>query len=85
MSCQCQLPVVSGEGAETERRLQTSKKMPGGWSALGVVWFFGLFFIVFNCKSSDTATPAEGLREVKTGVLKTENPALEVPLNELFA
>ncbi len=32
-----------------------------------------------------TATPAEGLREVKTGVLKTENPALEVPLSELFA
>ncbi len=32
-----------------------------------------------------TATPAEGLREVKTGVLKNENPALEVPLSELFA
>ncbi len=32
-----------------------------------------------------SATPAEGLREVKTGVLKTENPALEVPLSELFA
>jgi glutaminyl-peptide cyclotransferase len=59
VSCQCQLPAVSGEGAETERRLQTSKKMPGGWSALGVVWFFGLFFIVFNCKSSDIATPTE--------------------------
>jgi glutaminyl-peptide cyclotransferase len=59
VSCQCQLPVVRGEGAETARRLQTSKKMPGGWSALGMVWFFGLFFIVFNCKPSDTATPAE--------------------------
>jgi Uma2 family endonuclease len=32
-----------------------------------------------------TATPAEGLCEVKTGVLKTENPTLEVPLSELFA
>jgi Uma2 family endonuclease len=32
-----------------------------------------------------TATPPEGLREVKTGVLKTEKPALEVPLSELFA
>jgi hypothetical protein len=31
------------------------------------------------------ATPAEGLREVKTGVLNTENPALEVPLSEIFA
>ena len=32
-----------------------------------------------------TATPAEGLREVKIGILKTENPTLEVPLSELFA
>jgi glutaminyl-peptide cyclotransferase len=59
VSCQCQLPVVSGEGAETARRHQTSKKMPGARSALGAVWFFGLFFIVSNCKPSDTATPAE--------------------------
>jgi glutaminyl-peptide cyclotransferase len=39
-------------------RLQASLRKPGGWPALGVVWFFGLFFIVSNCKSSDTATPA---------------------------
>jgi len=31
------------------------------------------------------ATAAEGLREVKTGVLRTENPALELPLAEMFA
>jgi Uma2 family endonuclease len=31
------------------------------------------------------ATAAEGLREVKTGILRTENPALEVPLVEIFA
>jgi Uma2 family endonuclease len=36
-------------------------------------------------KQAYTATPAEGLREVKTSVLKTENPALEVPLSEIFA
>jgi Uma2 family endonuclease len=30
------------------------------------------------------ATPADGLREVKTGVLTTANPLIEVPLNELF-
>jgi Peptidase family M28 len=40
-------------------RLQASKRKPTGWSAVGVVWFLGLFFIVSNCKSSDTATPAE--------------------------
>jgi Uma2 family endonuclease len=31
------------------------------------------------------ATAADGLREVKNGFLRTENPALEVPLAEVFA
>ncbi len=30
------------------------------------------------------ATPAEGLREVKSGVLRTDHPALEVRLSEVF-
>src|SRR5258708_2548243 len=30
------------------------------------------------------ATAAEGLKEVKDGVLRTENPVLEMPLDELF-
>jgi glutaminyl-peptide cyclotransferase len=59
VSCQCQLPVVRGEGAETERKIQPSKRKPGGWSALGVVWFFCLFFIVSNCKPGNTTTPAD--------------------------
>ena len=32
-----------------------------------------------------TATAAEGLRETKSGVLRTENPTLEVPLAELLS
>src|SRR5579863_660584 len=36
-------------------------------------------------RQASAATPAEGLREVKTGILKTENPSLEVPLTEIFA
>lgn len=35
-------------------------------------------------KEAYIATPAEGFRELKTGVLRTENPSLEVPLSELF-
>jgi len=35
-------------------------------------------------KQAFAATAAEGLKEVKSGVLKTENPALEVPLSEIF-
>jgi Uma2 family endonuclease len=36
-------------------------------------------------KQAYMATPGEALREVKTGVLRTENPTLEVPLSEIFA
>ena len=31
------------------------------------------------------ATAADGLREVKDGILRTRNPALQVPLSELFS
>ena len=31
-----------------------------------------------------TATAVEGLREVKTGVLRTESPVIEMPLAEVF-
>jgi glutaminyl-peptide cyclotransferase len=44
--------------AETERKLQASKRKPGTRAALGVVCFCGLFFIISNCKPSDTTTPA---------------------------
>jgi Uma2 family endonuclease len=35
-------------------------------------------------KQAYVATAADGLREVKSGVLTTENPAFEVPLAEVF-
>jgi Uma2 family endonuclease len=35
-------------------------------------------------KQAYTATAADGLCEVKTGVLRTENPVFEVPLAEIF-
>ena len=31
-----------------------------------------------------SVTPVTGLREVKDGILRTENPVFEVPLNQLF-
>jgi Uma2 family endonuclease len=36
-------------------------------------------------KQAYIATAADGLREVKDGVLRTANPALEVPLTGIFA
>lgn len=35
-------------------------------------------------KQAFASTPAEGLKEVKTGVLRTENPEIELPLAEAF-
>jgi hypothetical protein len=35
-------------------------------------------------KQAYVATAADGLREVKTGVLVTANPTFEVPLSEIF-
>jgi len=35
-------------------------------------------------KQAFTATAATGLQEVKSGVLKTDNPVIEVPLSEIF-
>jgi Uma2 family endonuclease len=36
-------------------------------------------------KTAFIETPAEGLREVKDGILRTENPRFELPLSQLFA
>jgi Uma2 family endonuclease len=35
-------------------------------------------------RAAYSITPAEGWREVKDGVLRTQDPAFEVPLNEMF-
>ena len=35
-------------------------------------------------KQAFTATAAEGLKEVKTGMLRTEDPVLELPLADSF-
>src|SRR5581483_4046716 len=36
-------------------------------------------------KRAYSATAAEGLREIKSGILTTESPRLEVPLSEIFS
>ena len=36
-------------------------------------------------KQAYIVTPAEGLREVKDGMLRTQNPTFEVPLSEFFS
>jgi len=48
--------------------------------AMGVPY---VWVIDSQTKQAYVATPAEGLREVKDGVLRTENPTFEVRLSEL--
>jgi hypothetical protein len=40
---------------------------------------------MLRSKVAYSITPAEGWREVKDGVLHTQQPALDVPLSEIFA
>ncbi len=42
---------------------------------------------LIDCESriAYTASPQEGLRELKTGILRAENPTFEVPLAEIFS
>ena len=50
--------------------------------AMGVPY---VFVLDPQTRQAYVATAAEGLREVKSGVLRTENPVIEVPLSEVFA
>jgi hypothetical protein len=52
-----------------------------GYLAMGVgtVWVLDP-----ETRQAFTATAAEGLREVKTGLLRTDSPAVEMPLAEVF-
>jgi glutaminyl-peptide cyclotransferase len=64
-------------------RPQASKKKTGAWSALGVVWFFGLFFIVSNCQPSDTATPADSQKpQVEANQPRSPVPMGSAPRRE---
>ncbi len=50
--------------------------------AMGVRY---VWVIDAQTRQAYVATPAEGLREVKDGILRTENPAFHVPLSEFLA
>jgi Uma2 family endonuclease len=75
-------PFLCIEVLSPEDRMSRVRQRITDYFEMGVpyVWVFDP-----ETKQAYAATPAEGLREVKTGILKTENPALEVPLSEIFA
>jgi Uma2 family endonuclease len=71
-------PFLCIEILSPEDRLSRVRERIDDFLAMGVpyVWLIA--------RQAYTATAATGLCEVKSGILKTENPALEMPLSEIF-
>jgi len=75
-------PFLCIEVLSPEDRMTRVKIRIADYLAMGVpfVWVLDP-----QTREAYVATSAAGLREVKSGVLRTENPVLEVPLAEIFA
>jgi Uma2 family endonuclease len=77
-----QPPFLCIEVLSPKDRMSRVEKRIAEFLEMGVPY---VWVLDSETKQAYAATAAEGLREVKTGVLKTENPTLEVPLSEIFA
>ena len=75
-------PFLCIEILSPEDRWSRVKARMNDFIAMGVPY---IWVVDSETKQAYMATPAEGLREVKDGILRTENPAFEVPLSELFS
>jgi Uma2 family endonuclease len=77
-----QPPFLCIEILSPEDRMSRVEERIADYFAMGVpnVWVLDP-----ETKQAYSATPDEGLREIKSGVLATENPAIEMPLSEVFA
>jgi|SRR5579863_275818 Uma2 family endonuclease len=74
-------PFICIEVLSPEDRMNRVQQRIADYFEMGVPY---VWILDPETKQAYAATPAEGLREVKSGVLRTENPVLEVPLAELF-
>ncbi len=74
-------PFLCIEVLSPEDRMVRVEKRIDDYLAMGVAY---VWVVDPQTRKAFSATAATGLCEVKSGVLKTENPALEVPLSELF-
>lgn len=75
-------PFICIEVLSPEDRISRLQKRVNEYLAVGVAY---VWVLDPETKEACTATAAEGLREVKNGLLKTDNPVIEVPIAELFA
>ena len=74
-------PFLCIEILSPEDRLKRIQVRINDYLAMGVnmAWI-----IDPETRQAYTVTAAEGLREIKTGVLRTESPVIEMPLAEVF-
>jgi Uma2 family endonuclease len=75
-------PFICIEILSPEDRMSRVQERLNDYFAMGVPY---VWVLDPATKQAYAVTPAESLREIKSGVLKTENPVFEVPLNEIFA
>jgi Uma2 family endonuclease len=74
-------PFLCIEILSPEDRMSRVEERINDYLAMGVPY---VWIIDPETKQAFRATAAEGLREVKDGVLRTADPVLEVPLAEIF-
>jgi Uma2 family endonuclease len=75
-------PFLCIEILSPEDRWARVKERINDFLAMGVPYVWA---INAQTRQAYIATPGEGLREVKDGILRTANPAFQVPLSEFFA
>ena len=74
-------PFICIEILSPEDRMSRVEVRINDYLAMGVPY---VWVLDPETRQAFAATAATGLQEVKIGVLKTEKPALEVPLGEIF-
>ena len=74
-------PLLCVEVLSSEDRMSRIEARIQDYLEMGVSY---VWVLDPQTKQAYVATAAEGLREVKTGVLTTANPAFEIPLAEVF-
>jgi Uma2 family endonuclease len=74
-------PFLCIEILSAEDRMSRIKERIDDYLAMGVPY---VWVLDPQTAQAYRATSTEGLREVKDGVLRTDNPVLEVPLSEIY-
>ena len=74
-------PFLCIEILSPEDRMSRLQVRINDYLAMGVPW---VWVLDPETRQAYVATSTDGLREVKSGVLRTESPAMELPLTEVF-